>query len=222
MRCPACGVEVVQEAVYCHKCGERLLPAENGPPPAAGPTEQPAAGPADAFGQAAAARRETLGEPEREIWRGGYSSKAMAAGWAISALVDVALLVVGIYFKFESKGWLILLLLMFLPWLYYFAVLCYRRMSVGYVLTTQRFMHEHGILRRINGRIELLDIDDITLEQGLWERLVGVGTIRIVSHDRTDPELALPGIENVGEVTTLFDNARLAERRRRGLHVEQI
>jgi hypothetical protein len=32
----------------------------------------------------------------------------------------------------------------------------------------------------------------------------------------------LPGIENVQTVAGLFDNARLAERRRRGLHVEQI
>ena len=79
-----------------------------------------------------------------------------------------------------------------------------------------------GILRRVNNRIEVLDMDDITFEQGLLERLSGVGTIRIVSHDRTDPELVLPGIENVKHVAWLFDDARLAERRRRGLHVEQI
>jgi hypothetical protein len=32
----------------------------------------------------------------------------------------------------------------------------------------------------------------------------------------------LPGIENIKHVASLFDDARLAERRRRGLHVEQI
>ena len=111
---------------------------------------------------------------------------------------------------------------MILPWVYFIAVLCYRRMSVRYCLTTQRFVHERGILRRVNDRIEVLDMDDITFEQGLLERLSGVGTIRIVSHDQTDPELVLPGIENVKHVAALFDDARLAERRRRGLHVEQI
>ena len=89
-------------------------------------------------------------------------------------------------------------------------------------MTTQRFVHERGILRRMNDRIEVLDMDDITFEQGLLERLSGVGTIRIVSHDQIDPELVLPGIENVKHVASLFDDARLAERRRRGLHVEQI
>ena len=132
------------------------------------------------------------------------------------------MLAAGILWVREASYWLILLLAMLLPWLYCFAVLCYRRMSVRYQLTTQRFIHERGILRRINDRIEVLDMDDITFEQGLLERLSGVGTIRIAAHDRTNPELVLPGIEKVAEVAQLFDDARMAERRRRGLHVEQI
>ena len=65
-------------------------------------------------------------------------------------------------------------------------------------------------------------MDDITFEQGLLERLVGVGTIRILSSDRTSPTIVLPGIEGVQQVAGVLDNARLAERRRRGLHIEQI
>ncbi len=81
MHCPACGVEVVEQAVYCHKCGERLLPAENGPPAAAGPGRATKTGkPADAPNPAAPARRDTQEEPEAELWRGGYSSKAMTRG----------------------------------------------------------------------------------------------------------------------------------------------
>ena len=102
-------------------------------------------------------------------------------------------------------------MLIILPWLYFFMVLCYRRMSVHYLLTTQRFIHESGILRRVNNRIEVLDMDDITFEQSLFERLAGVGNIRIMSHDRSDPELVLRGIDNVPEVTRLIDDARLAE-----------
>ena len=94
-------------------------------------------------------------------------------------------------------------------------------MSVHYLLTTQRFIHESGVLRRLNNRIEVLNIDDITFEQGPFERLTGVGTIRILSHDRSDPDLVLRGIEHVSEVARLLDDAR-GGRRRRGLHVEQI
>ena len=147
----------------------------------------------------------------------------MAGGWAISGAISLLLLVAGILcMPRTAVWWLVLLLLMILPWLYYFAVLCHRRMSVRYVLSTQRFIHERGILRRVTDRIEVLDMDDITFEQGLLERLMGVGTIRILSHDQSNPRLELPGIENVKQVATLFDDARLAERRRRGLHIEQI
>jgi hypothetical protein len=221
MRCPACGEEVVAEAVFCHKCGKRLDSEGNDAP--ANPTSADVlAGPAGAFQQVAAARWESKDQPEEELWRGGFSSKAMLGSWVISGCVSLVLLLIGIIWVRDGIYWLILVLAMLLPWLYCLAVLTYRRMSVHYVLTTQRFMHERGILRRVNDRIELLDVDDITFEQRLWERLVGVGTIRIKSSDRTNPELVLPGIENIKRVASLFDDARLAERRRRGLHVEQI
>ena len=217
MQCPSCGMDVVQEAVYCHKCGQRIDQIDGG----AEQTSRPAAEPADAF-RDAAARDDRNGVPEREIWRGGYSAKAMIGGWFISGLVDLALLIVGIFSGFGIKGWLILLLLMLLPWLYHAALLCYRRMSVRYLLTTQKFVHERGILRRKTDRIEAIDMDDISFEQGPLERLVGVGTIRIASSDRSHPELLLPGIENARRVSEQFDDARRAERRRRGLHIEHV
>ena len=222
MRCPACGEEVVAEAMYCHKCGQRLDAERerrlSQDPPVRGIE------PAEAFQQAAARRdRKPTDQPEEELWRGGYSSKAMIGSWVISGCISIASPACRRFLMPQTAVyWLILVVAMLLPWLYYLAVLSYRRMSVHYVLSTQRFIHERGILRRVNDRIELLDVDDITFEQRLWERMVGVGTLRIASHDRTDPELVLPGIENIKRVAGLFDNARLAERRRRGLHVEQI
>jgi hypothetical protein len=222
MRCPACGVEVVEQAVYCHKCGERILPAGDEVPGDFRPVNASASESTNAFNRAASVSRDSSNPPEDELWRGGFSSKAMLGAWVISGLISLALLVGGVFWARTGTWWLILLTLMILPWLYYFSILCYRRMGVHYLLTTQRFIHESGILKRVNDRVEVLDMDDITFEQGLLERVVGVGTIRIASHDRTDPELVLRGIENVKQVASLFDNARIAERRRRGLHVEQI
>jgi hypothetical protein len=221
MQCPACGEEVIPTGLFCHKCGHRLdsegTDAGQNPSPVASP-----ASPAGAFQQVAAARWESKDAPEEELWRGGYSPKAMLGGWVISGFISLILLISGIVWRPTAFYWLFLVLGMLLPWAYCLVVLGYRRLSVHYVLSTQRFMHERGILRRVNDRIELLDVDDITFEQRLWERLMGVGTLRIASHDRSNPELVLPGIENIKRVASLFDDARLAERRRRGLHVEQI
>ncbi|MCD4727445.1 MAG: PH domain-containing protein [Pirellulales bacterium] len=217
MQCPACGVDVVQEAVFCHKCGHRIDSPDEGFPD----NQRDEAGPADSFREAVA-QRKLQDEPERELWRGGYSSKAMIGGWVISGLVTLVLLVVGVLWVRQAVWWIVLLAAILLVWLYHVAVLCYRRMNVRYKLSTQRFVHESGILRRKTDRIEVLDMDDITFEQGPLERLMGVGTIRIVSSDHSHPDLSLPGIENVKAVSEQFDDARLAERRRRGLHIEQI
>jgi hypothetical protein len=222
MQCPACGVEVIPEAVFCHKCGQRLDSPGTGTPQGQHIEDALTGTPGNAVDLSAPLRQDSRDQPEQELWRGGYSSKAMLGAWVASGLASLALLVGGVFWRPAAIWWLVLLVLMVLPWAYYFAVLCYRRMSVHYLLTTRRFIHERGILRRVNDRIEVLDMDDITFEQKLWERMTGVGTIRIASHDRSDPELFLPGIEKVKEVATLLDNARLAERRRRGLHVEQI
>ena len=222
MRCPTCGVEAIEQAIYCHKCGERLDSPGGELARDSRPADEPASIPVEMFQQAASARRDAQEQPEAELWRGGYSSKAMIGAWAICALVDVALLIAGILWVRQATHWLILLGAMLLPWLYYSSILCYRRMSVRYLLSTQRFIHESGILRHVNDRIEVIDMDDITFEQGLLERLVGVGAIRIISSDRTNPEMVLQGIENVKKVAGLFDDARRTERRRRGLHVEQI
>ncbi len=220
MLCPACQTEVVPESLFCHKCGQRLglepLAAHRDTP---GVAAQPNTGnpPQNLLGP-----KGLPVEPERELWRGGYSSKAMLGGWALSGLVTIVLLAVGVWWQPIWQWWAALVGAAILLWLYHVLLLAYRRMTVRYLLTNQRFIHEVGLLRRLTSRIEVLDMDDISFEQSLIERLVGVGTIRILSSDRSDPEFHLIGIANVRQVAEQFDDARRTERRRHGLHIEQI
>ena len=98
----------------------------------------------------------------------------------------------------------------------------YRKLNVDYQLTTQRFVHQTGILRRVTNRIEAIDIDDVSYEQGIFERVVNVGAICIISSDRSHPELILRGIDQVGDVAKLIDITRHKERLQRGLHIEAV
>jgi membrane protein YdbS with pleckstrin-like domain len=238
MQCPACGTEVVPQAIYCHKCGERLAqdeslspgaPAETGGvgTPSLPPTMEKAATggtlPAEKLKAAVAANHAAEDEPEQELWKGGYSSKAMIGNWVITGLITITLLAAWIAWlrRFEWT-WLAVLIVIGLLWLYQLSVLTHRRMNVRYLLTTQRFLFEKGLLRRVTDCIEVVEISDITFEQGPLERLVGVGTIRVVANDRSSPEVVMPGIENVKEVSRTMDEVRRNERRRRGLHIEQI
>jgi hypothetical protein len=235
----------VDDSLFCNKCGERLdqhdpaIARDDAGPATDAETsaekfqkldEKPQAGtspsPADAtatekFKGVASSRMDTQAEAEVELWRGGYSPKAMIGNWVASGLIGLVLLIIAVLWTHGIWFWL-LVLAAFLPGLYSLALLLYRKMSVHYLLTSQRFIHESGVLRRLTNRIEVLDMDDISFEQGLVERLMGVGTIRIFSSDVSNPQLFLRGIENVAEVSNLFDNTRRAERRKRGLHIENI
>jgi len=238
MHCPKCGVEVVEEAGFCHKCGARI-DMDNQPFPSASQTEppqeepeavaetepsepaaEPARSPAEKFRETTATRQAAESEPERELWEGGYSSKAMIGAWALSGLITVVALI--IWIMYVQTYWLALVVGIVLLWGFQFLKLLYRQWNIHYHLTTQRFIHETGILRRVTNRIEVIDMDDITYEQSFLERFVRVGTIRIESSDRTDPVLVMPGIEDVKTVAGMIDENRRSERMRRGLHIESI
>jgi membrane protein YdbS with pleckstrin-like domain len=163
-------------------------------------------------------------EPEEDAWEGGYSGKAMLGNWLAAGMVS--LLVIALMVRYEqlregnrSKY---ILLGIATVWILLGFMVLYRKMNVRYHLTTQRFIHRSGILTRVSDRLEVIDIDDVTYYQGVIERLVGVGSIKVNSSDRTHPELWLRGIENVQEVADLLDDLRRKERRRRGLHIESI
>lgn len=181
--------------------------------------------PAERFKDAAKTRQEEgEDEPEEDLWAGRYSSRAMIGKWVLAAFVTVALLVGVVLLPLESKGWLWVTWLVVCAalWGFFAMQLAYRKLTFKYRLTTQRFIHESGLLKRITDRIEVIDIDDVQVEQGVVERMIRVGTIVVTSSDRTHPKLSLAGIEDVKNVADTIDDARRKERRRRGLHIESI
>lgn len=231
MQCHQCGEYVLQEAVFCRRCGARIDAGsdissqtssndQDYRHEAANPSENERRSSADRFREAASRGRDA-GEPEQTLWEGGYSSKAMLSRWLLSTVATVALLAGGVLWP-RREVWLAIAAAIILLWAYQALVLVARRWSVHYKLTNHRFIHEAGVFRRVTDRIELIDVNDITFEQGLIDRLVGVGTIHISSNDRSHPELTLTGIEDVARVAGLIDETFRAERRRRGVLLENL
>jgi len=215
MKCEICGGEVAAGSAFCHHCG---APVANGD----GEESDVAAMP-----QAAGAHRLKPGSRgnsnpvnEEELWSGTYSAKAMVGPAIGLALLTVIALAAASFAG--PVGWAIAGIGAVVFWAILGLVILYRRMTVAYRLTTYRFFHETGLLSRTRNRIEVIDINDVTLQQGLIERMFNVGTIHIQSSDVTHPDLYLPGIEDVRHVTDLIDNTRRAERQRRGLFMENI
>ncbi|MEM1068374.1 MAG: PH domain-containing protein [Planctomycetota bacterium] len=156
-------------------------------------------------------------DPEEELWTGGYSGKAMVGTWILLGLISVGIAIIsfGIAFPF-------LLVAIPIVWIIGGLVYAKRRLGVHYQLTSQRFIHQVGILTRKTDRIEVIDLDDVSFTQGPVERIFGVGQIVLTGSDRTHPTLSMIGIANVKEVAGLIDDVRRQERRRRSLHIEAI
>jgi membrane protein YdbS with pleckstrin-like domain len=207
MQCKECGREAPAESAFCPKCG---APFDDGA------TDNDAGLPRTL----ASGRGRGNTPPEEDLWVGSYSAKAMA-GTTLSAAALTVLGMIAATFG-GPAGWVALLVAAIVVWCGLALVYFYRRLTVHYRLSTYRFFHDRGLLSRTGNRVEVIDVDDVTVEQGPIERMFGVGTISIRSSDTTDPELRLPGIDNVRAVADLIDGTRRAERQRRGMFMENV
>jgi len=213
MQCPNCQTEVVREASFCYSCGARL---------AADSVESSEASPASRMTprNGPASRRD---DPEQQLWQGTYSPKATIPAFVVAGAVSF-LVVMGAaaFLTLSWVHWLWLLLAIVLVFAGIALKLWLTRLSTAYRLTTQRLVHETGLLRRVTNRVEVIDIDDVTTVQGLIDRFLGIGTIKLSSSDRTHPVLMLRGVDDAKNVADQIDQARRHERMRRGLHIEAV
>ena len=92
-----------------------------------------------------------------------------------------------------------------------------------YTLTDQRLKFTRGVLTRTTEDLELYRVRDTRFEQGFFERLLGLGRIRLYTTDETSPEIVLPFIadaEGVREQIRALVEARRDAKRVRYLDTE--
>jgi membrane protein YdbS with pleckstrin-like domain len=162
---------------------------------------------------------ETM-DKEESLWTGGYSPKAMLGTWLAVAIATVGIIAAALLYQMPTTpiaaGIIVGL------WVIVTCIYAYRRLAFHYELTTQRFIHQVGVLSRRTDRIEVIDIDDVSFSQGPVQRLLGVGTIDVTGSDRSHPQLLMRGIADVKRVAGLIDDIRRKERKKRSLHIQSM
>lgn len=119
---------------------------------------------------ARAARR--LG-PETTLWA-GTSSQWVNFWWYLSCLIVVTI-----------------------PWAIWRYLLV---KTSAYTLTSQRLRFERGVFSKTLDEVELYRVKDTQLHQTFMDRMLGIGTIEILSSDETNPRLYIPKIPQAATV----------------------
>ena len=202
MNCSQCGAAAPAGAAFCSQCGAQL---------GADAAEQH-------FGPARVSSGNSRHDntPEEDLWTGSYSPKAMTGPFIGAGLLTVVGIIAATFAG--PVGWIAVAIGAVLVFGYLGLLLAYRRFGTRYRLTKQRLLRDLGILNRRTDHLLVVYIDDVTVQQNLFDRMFNLGTIRLKVKDETTPELAMLGIENPRHVADLIDHSRRTERNRRGLY----
>jgi len=89
-------------------------------------------------------------------------------------------------------------------------------MTTQYEITSQRIFYKRGVLNRHRDQIEIFRIRDLSTYRPLVQRLVGLGSVRLDTVDRSHPVLTIPGQHQADELKDWLHRLNQQERQRLG------
>jgi membrane protein YdbS with pleckstrin-like domain len=137
-------------------------------------------------------------------------------GWWIAGLVLLAIPIIWIGTQSAGPHWLVWLICI-VGALLLFAMPVIIQKTVRYRISNYRIDYEHGLLSKSIETLELWHVDDIKYYQSFIDRLLSAGTITVMSHDKTTPQLVLQGVPNPRPVFESLKQRIIAVKRQRGV-----
>lgn len=207
MQCSQCQAEIPQNSHYCGNCGVPVASSNR---------------------QSPTSRNLTYGgalPDEQTLWIGHVSWRAFIPHMMLAVVATIVWSIAAPTqdqgspdLSFHQEFWLGTSAI----WGTLLVYLAYRYWNESYLLTSRRIIFNKGILYRTTNFTEVIDVDDIGVDQSLWDRILGIGTIRISASDESHPWFRISGVYPAQTIAVLIDNTRHRERTARGLHVEVI
>ncbi len=157
-------------------------------------------------------------DKEEIYFEGSPPLRAYAAKLSLFLLIAAALIVLGgwLIFYVKFQPWWIGGILIFIglgmpliPWI--------MTKRVRYRITNYRIDHERGLLSKNIDTMELWHVEDLRFHQSLLARILDVGTITVVAHDETMPQLQIMGIPNPRPIFEMLKQRVIAVKRQRGV-----
>jgi hypothetical protein len=89
--------------------------------------------------------------------------------------------------------------------------------TIRYRITNYRIDYERGLISKTIDTLELWHVEDLRFHQTLFDRMLDVGTITIISHDETIPRLELRSLPNPRPLFETLKQRVIAVKRQRGV-----
>ncbi len=177
--CPDCGKDVSTLAPVCPHCGR---PSPAGTTPITTVPHQAA---------------------EETLWHGTPSALRLL-GRIIGMVLILVVIPAAFYFlsansanaaQIRKVGWVITGILLLVEVVRFFVSLV-RLRSTLFTVTNQRVMIETGLLTKSLSEIDLRTVDDTQFFQGLFNRMLGIGDVTIISSDKSTPVYVMRGVRD--------------------------
>jgi len=174
--CPDCGRDVSTLAPACPHCG-RPSPGLSAPAVAGAAPPSPA--------------------HEETLWRGWPSLIVLFGHVVLMLIVMIAGLVLGTFVDTPNNHavlWITGAILAILLVRFFIALM--KQRSTIYTVTNQRVIIEQGVLSKSLSEIDLRYIDELQFSQTFIDRMLGIGTVTLVSSDKVFPTTALRKVKD--------------------------
>lgn len=131
---------------------------------------------------------------ERIVWKGASSQLLNFKHFAVATIVIIAAVWASLHFSVTAI--LLVALIAALYGVYHYLV----TNAASYTLTNQRIIRRVGLFNRTTFEIELYRVKDVHLFEPLQLRLFGLGTIHLISSQRSSPLFELKAIKGAPEL----------------------
>jgi membrane protein YdbS with pleckstrin-like domain len=175
-------------------------------------------GSAPSLTQAAAAPESA---PESPLWAGRTHWSHYIGSVLLGILFAVLIGYFCYHFLSGSAAWKTGSLLILVCALVVSGRVLWNILSSRYRITTQRLFIERGILSQTIDQTELVRVDDVRVRRGLIDRMLGLGTIEVISTDATDQAVMMEGVRNPQAVAEHI-RERMRLLRKKSVFVENL